>query len=314
MTLNEIVVYSRTVVPFTSDGDIDEGGFRKYLQRLVRANTGVFIGACGPPEGFTLSNEEIFRLYKIGVEECRGKVFVGGSGKEQHTAKETLEIVRLGVEAGLDSINIYGPAGWHGYVPSDAEYLQYYDRILSQVDYRFSIAPNPAIGYGVKPRLVAEVCNRYPQVTSIILAGVHDDVYQFELREHLKRDVDMLVTLPTVFAGFGLGVTGLIAYQAQLIPNTYCSFIDLYSAGKMEEAFKVYGQLRRYETLVVSEPSWTTRWTKMATRAFKLPGGDGTFREPHLMPEASEIERFTAALIALDIAEINEMASDAGLV
>jgi 4-hydroxy-tetrahydrodipicolinate synthase len=314
MAVSDVTIYSRTIVTFRENGDIDEEAFRQYLRRMADENLGVYIGACGPPEGFTLSLDEIARLYAIGVEECKGKVFVGGSGKEQHTAKDTLAVVKLGVEAGLDSINIYGPAGWHGYVPTEAEYYHYYDTILGAVDYPVSVAPNPAIGYRPEPRWVAEVCNRYPQVKTIILAGIYDDGFFFPIKDSLKRhDVDMLVTLPTAFAGFDLGARGLIAYQAQFIPKTYRTFIDLYTAGRVEEAIDVYSSIRKFENLVVSEPLWASRWAKMAARAFKLPGGGGTFREPHLMPEDHEIERFAKALIGLDIPEINEMAASAGL-
>jgi len=310
---NDIVVYSRTVVPFTSTGEIDEDGFREYLRRLVRNNIAVYLAACGPCEGFTLSNEEISRIYKIGVEECKGKVFVGGSGKEQHTAKDTLEIVQLGIDAGLDSINVYGPSGWHGYEPTEAEFLNYYDRILSETNYSTSMAPNPAIGYRPSARSVAAVCNKYPQVNAVILAGIYEDGYLISLKDSLTRDVDFLITLPTALTGFELGSRGLIAYQSQFIPNTYRSFIDLYSDGNLAEAMVVYSQLRNYEALVVSEPAWKIRWCKMAMRAFKLPGGEGTFREPCLMPENSEVSRFAKALIDLDIPEINEMASASGL-
>src|ERR1019366_1209277 len=103
----------------------------------------VFLASCGPCEGFTLSNAEISRIYQIGVEECQGKVLIGGSAKDQHTAKDTLEIVQLGIDAGLDVVSIYGPAGWHGYIPTDAEYLNYFDRILREVDCRVSISPSP---------------------------------------------------------------------------------------------------------------------------------------------------------------------------
>jgi len=313
MSSEDITIYCRTVIPFKSNGDIDEAGFREYLQRLVSNKLAVYVAACGPCEGFTLSNEEISRVYQIGVEECKGKVLICGSAKEQHTAKDTIEIVNLGVEAGLDVINVYGPTGWHGYEPTDAEYLNYYDRVLGEIDYPVSVAPNPILGYTPSPKLVAAVCNKYPQVVSVVLAGIYDDQYTIVLKESLERELDFLVSLPTSFAMFEMGMKGMIAYQAQFIPKTYRSFIDLYTAGKLDEAVAVYAGLRKFEKMVVSESAWSTRWCKMAMRAFKLPGGDGTFREPYLMPDDRELARFATALVELDIPEINEMARAAGL-
>jgi len=48
--------------------------------------------------------------------------------------------------------------------------------------------------------------------------------------------------------------------------------------------------------------------------AFKLPGWAGGMREPHLLPDDAEVERFTVQALALHIPEIDEMGSAAGLI
>ena len=55
------------------------------------------------------------------------------------------------------------------------------------------------------------------------------------------------------------------------------------------------------------------RWQKMALKVFKLPGGEGGLRTPYLMPSDAEVERFTAGLLALGLAEIDELALAAGI-
>ena len=51
----------------------------------------------------------------------------------------------------------------------------------------------------------------------------------------------------------------------------------------------------------------------MALKVFKLPGGEGGLRKPYLMPSEAEVERFTSGLLALGLAEIDELAEAAGL-
>jgi hypothetical protein len=55
------------------------------------------------------------------------------------------------------------------------------------------------------------------------------------------------------------------------------------------------------------------RWQKMALKVFKLPGGEGGLRKPYVMPTDAEVERFTTGLLALELAEIDELAQAAGL-
>ena len=55
------------------------------------------------------------------------------------------------------------------------------------------------------------------------------------------------------------------------------------------------------------------RWQKMALKVFKLPGGEGGLRKPYLMPSDAEVERFTTGVLALGLAEIDELARAAGL-
>jgi len=69
-------LHCRNTTAFTPDGRLDEYAMRALFQRFVDANIGVYM-CSSPLEGFTLSIEEIARVYGLGVEVCKGKVFVG---------------------------------------------------------------------------------------------------------------------------------------------------------------------------------------------------------------------------------------------
>ena len=106
----------------------------------------------GSGEGHALSNDELRRVYKIGVEVCKGEVQVNANPPEQNTAKDIIEQNQIAVDAGVDVVNIYGPAGWHGYKPTRSqEYFAYFDEVLKAIKHPVASAPNPVIGWTPRP-------------------------------------------------------------------------------------------------------------------------------------------------------------------
>jgi dihydrodipicolinate synthase/N-acetylneuraminate lyase len=243
---------------------------------------------------------------------CKGKVFIGSNAAEVHTARDTIEQAKIAIGAGVDVVNIYGPAGWHGYRPNREEYLTFFDRILTEVKYPVSVAPNPtALDYLPEASWIADICNKHMQVVSVNFGGIYDDTYLIELKDRFVREVETYITMPFALSGFAMGATGLNAWEANILPKTYRSFLDYYDAGSMSDVGRLYTDIRRFEKFVHS--NYHERWFKMALKVFKLPGGKGGFREPYLMPGDDVLEQFAASLMALNIPEIDEMARTAGL-
>jgi dihydrodipicolinate synthase/N-acetylneuraminate lyase len=307
-------LHCRNTTAFTPDGSLDEDAMRALFQRFVDADIGVYM-CSSPLEGFTLSIEEIARVYELGVEVCKGKVFVGANGPERHTALDTIEICRLGVDAGVDHVNIYGPPAWHVARPNDAEYFRYFARIFEVIDYPVALAPNTAIGYSPSAEVVARLCNEFPQVVAVNFAGQADDIFFINLRDGLEREVETYVTVAGSLNLFAMGASGLTAVEANFIPRTFRRYMDCWERGDLLEAGAVYADIKRFVQLVGDRnPQWGHRWVKMAMAAFKLPGWAGGMREPHLLPDDAEVERFAVQALALHIPEIDEMGSAAGLI
>ena len=90
--------------------------------------------------------------------------------------------------------------------------------------------------------------------------------------------------------------------------------MDCWERGDLIEAGVVYADIKRFVQLVGERnPQWGHRWVKMAMAAFKLPGWAGGMREPHLLPDDAEVERFAVQALALRIPEIDEMGRAVGL-
>jgi 4-hydroxy-tetrahydrodipicolinate synthase len=311
--MSNMTLLCRNATTFAPTGELDEDSFRQFLQRFVDAKLGVYLASGGSGEGHALTFDELRRVYRIGVEVCKGKVQVNSNQPEQHTAAASLAHAQLAVEAGVDVVNIYGPAGWHGFRPTDEEYLTYFDRILSQIKHPVALCPNPVLGYSTKPSVISAICDKYAQVVAINLSGISGDRYFINLKNVLRRDLEIYVAYPGSLHTLEMGATGLLGAEANFIPRTFRQYIDLYEARQFDKLGDVYANITRVSEFTEQWKASTPRWIKMAMRAFKLPGGAGGVREPYLMPSDAEVHKFTIGALNLNVPEINEMARAAGL-
>lgn len=310
----ETVLVVRAATTFAADGSLDEDAFRAYLQRFVDSRIGLSLASGGSGEGHALTRHEIRRVYEIGVSVGKGKVIVHSNQPQEHTARASIEQARMAIAAGVDAVSIYGPAGFHGYRSTDEEYLRYFDRVLAEIRHPVALNPNPIVGYAPPAAVIARICNKYPQVVAIYLSGVSDDGYTMDLRDKLVRsDVGIWVTSTGSLHTLGLGADGIIA-SANFIPKTYRRYADLYDAGRFAELDEVYAHLRRVAKLCEPWKYSSPRTHKMIMKVFKLPGGEGGVREPHLDHGPGIVARFTEGALKLPVPEVREMARAAGLI
>jgi dihydrodipicolinate synthase/N-acetylneuraminate lyase len=304
--MSQITILSRNCTTFSPTKELDEEAFRQSLQRFVDSRIVVFLASGGSGEANSLSVDEVRRIYAIGVDVCRGKIPVYANFPEVRSAAEAIAYAQLAVDAGVDMVNLYGPASLHGYRPTDAELNAYFDTVLSAVKHPVVVAPNPTQGYTPKPGLIAGVCDRFHQVEAVNLVGLAGDAYFLQLRELINRDVALNVPLPGSLNMLTLGATGLICNLSNIIPKTVRQYVDLYENGNFDELARVYADLERFNRYV---EQWSgARWQKMALKVLKLPGGAGGLRLPYLMPPDDEVERFADGLFRLGLPEIDELA------
>ena len=303
----------RNVTTFKKSGELDEDAFRQFLQRFVYAKLGVYLASAGSGEGHALSRDELKRVYQVGVEVCKGKIQVNANPPEMHTAKGTREQTLLAIEAKVDVVNVYGPASWHGFKPTDDEYVAYHDQVLSGISHPIAVAPNPVIGYTPKPAAIAALCAKYHQIKAVNLSGT-DFTYFTELKNRMTRqDVEIYVPFAGSFYTLNLGATGMVSMEGNLLPKTFRRYLDLFEQKKFAEMAPIYAEVNRFIKYMDNWKSSTPRWLKMAMKVLKLPGGEGGLREPYKMPNDAEMQKFTDGLLRLGIAEIDEQARAAGL-
>jgi 4-hydroxy-tetrahydrodipicolinate synthase len=304
--------FCRVTTTFSANGEFDEDAFRQYLQRFIDTNTGVYLGSGGIGEGHTLTWEELRRVYRVGVDACRGKVPVYANVLEQLTARDVIKYAQLAVESGVEAVNFYAAEGRHEFKPTDIELSTWLDAVLSAIRHPTALAAQPVVGYPVKAEIIADACRRHRHVVAVNLTGVPDS-YFLQLREMIDHDVRYYVQVTGSLNMLVLGAAGILGGEINIIPATYRRYIDLFALGRFDELGQVYADIKRYLAYTSRWNPAPTRWIKMAMKVLKLPGGEGGIREPYLIPSADELEQFTEGLLRLRIPEIEEQARAAGL-
>ena len=289
----------RTITAFTPNGDFDEEGQRLFCQRMIASKITVFPASGGSGQGQTLKDDELSRLYKVTLAECKGKVQVHANLPNRETASQTIEQAKIAIAAGVDSVNIYGPAPVHGYTATPAETLQYFDDVFSAIKHPCSIGPN-FMNPIPSAQLVAQVVNKYPQI-HLIMAAQMDDAYYLALRDSLKRDVKINVPFLGSHDSLMAGADGVITNEASVLPKTHRLCCDLFDKRDFEGVAKITLQLERFARHV----SQFRTWHKVAMRAFKLQGWG--IRRPYLDSTEEDVKRFLAPLPALQIPELDEL-------
>jgi dihydrodipicolinate synthase/N-acetylneuraminate lyase len=303
--------YTMCATVFAPDGNFDEAAMHLYLRRQIDARLGVYLGSGGNGETHAMSSDELFRLYTVGVEECKGKVPVHANLPEEHTAEQTIAQARIAIAAGVEALHLYTVEGRHGYHPTEPELLGYFDDVLAAIRHPVVIAVNPTMGYIPRPQTIAEICRRHEQIVAVRLSGQRE-IYLLNVQDALGRKIDCHWQLGAgALDPLSFGAS-LFAAEANIIPQTFRRFIDFARAGDLAAAGAVLSTIRRFNQLVM-EWGPCARWIKMAMAVLKLPGWQGGLRKPYLMPAEDALREFADRLLRLGISEIDDLARTAGL-
>ena len=306
-------LYCRNATTFLKDGGIDEGAFRLSLQKFIGAEIGIYVASSGGGEGHSLTKQECATIYRIALEECKGKIPVYANPPEQVSVRETREHNAVAIAAGMELISIYAITSRHAFKPTDAELIAFFDDVLADVKTPVAVAINPPVmAHTPKPEVVAAICNKHRQVTAINLSECTDS-YLIQIRDRLTRDVDIFSQVNGSLNKFTLGSKGIYGTDANLIPKAFRRYANAYDAGDFAELGRAYGDIKHFTDYVKKWHNTSPRWIKMAMRIFKLPGWEGGIREPYRMAPEAEIQSFADGLLRLRIPEIDDLARAAGL-
>lgn len=309
--MSHLDFFCMSVTPFSKTGEVSEEVFHEFLDRMIDAKIGVFLGSGGAGEGHALTTAELHHVYRSAAAYCKGKIPVHANLPEQHTASATCEQAQIAIESGVEVVHLYTLEGRHGMRPTEMEVDAYLDAVLSAVNFPTAIAVSPSVlGYTPSADVIARACRKHLHVKTVRLHNV-PDTYLIDLKSKIDRDMSYYFQFSCGnFNPLAVGVNALFAVEANVIPKTCRAFLDCYEQGDRDGMMRAFIDLRRLDQYNQKWLPGSARPLKMAIRALKLPGWEGGLRAPYLMPTDVEMELYARGLFALGIQEIVDHASN----
>lgn len=156
-------IWAAALTPFDDKGRIDEDGFRANMDSWINdlGIDGFFI-AGKQGEFFSMSLEERKRLFTLAVECTRGRAQTIMSCSDQNL-DVVIDLARHAQDAGADYIVVHAPV-LHFHSAQDETLMNYYQRIVSQVDIGIALWSHPDSGYLMSPQL----CNRLADLETVV--------------------------------------------------------------------------------------------------------------------------------------------------
>lgn len=308
----ETGVYSRIATPFTKAGEFDEGAMREFLQQFIDAKIGVYLTSGGAGEGHSLTWEELSRIYKVGLSECKGKIPVYANPPEKYTVRETRAYTKLAIDCGMELVSIYPIPSRHGMKPTDLEMIAFFDEVLADINHPIIIGVNPVLGHQPSAAAVAAICKKHRQIIAINLSS-QNDTYFVDLKDRISHEIKYYVHPDGSLNKLTLGAHGIFGTEANIIPKTFRQYYDLYQARKFDEIGEVYAHITRFSKHSNRWRPSVPRAIKMGMRFLKMPGGEGGLREPYRMPPEEEYKAYCDGLLKLRIPEIDARARAIGI-
>lgn len=295
------VAFCMLATPFKVSGEIDEDALRRNVNRMADAGNGIYLGSGGAGEGHALALDELAMVYRVGVDQCAGRVPVYANPPEQRTAAAMIRSSLAAAEAGVDVVQIYQLDAGHGMRPTVEEQRAYYEEIAEAVRHPLALSLHVNSGYVPPVGLVDDICRKYPYIVAINVIGLPAETFVI-LRDTLPGNVAFYTRLADAMTGLALGSSGTLSAENNIAPNLCAAVLSRWAEGDMAGSAAALADVLRLSSIVNRWAPSTARWIKMAMRVLNLPGGQGGLRPPYHMPDQTQLDALSAAFHEMDFA------------
>lgn len=260
--------YTLLITPFKKDLSLDEEGLRTLVRRQVEAGVNGIapLGVTG--ENTLLSDEEVYKVVSIIVEEAKGKAKVVPDACETNMQRAVERIKRFN-DIGVDYISIFSP---FFVLPKPDGVIQFYEK-LADVSKVPILLHNAAERTGI---------NLDPETTAFLakhpnIAGIKDGNKGLDHLAkviYLTRNENFAVFTgkdTTAYPMISFGGAGTFSVSGNIIPKEMKQLTDFALAGKLEEAKKIHYEY--YELFEAMRFETNPLAAKRALELMKLPGG-----------------------------------------
>jgi len=207
--------YTALVLPFDSNGRVDEGAYRELVQYFLQERFRSVGGLIANPEAgeiYYLTREEKRRIAEITVREAGGRMPVFG-GVFDLTTEGCVACAKDAKEAGVDGLFLLPPAGSVDLVAMwNAErYPEYWLDQVRAIDAAANLpiithpaaAPTPQWGLGVPGESARLICRQIPNIIGWKMIYNYDGQRKmWKILRSLERPVSILAAGGGLFHEF----------------------------------------------------------------------------------------------------------------
>jgi 4-hydroxy-tetrahydrodipicolinate synthase len=207
-------VLTAMVTPFDADGALNEDAAAALMRHLLENGSDGVVLAGTTGESPTLTDEEMARLWEIGVAECGDALVVAGTGSND--TRHAIELTERTTEIGVDAMLVVAP---YYNKPNRAGIVAHYRAVAAATD-------RPVILYNIPSRSVIDLPNdllrelgEIPNVAAVKQAR-YEDVAPIDGLDLLAGNDDMLADV------LDMGGTGGVLVSSHLVGNEMRRMID----------------------------------------------------------------------------------------
>ena len=207
-------VLTAMVTPFDANGALDEETAVRLMHHLLENGSDGLVLAATTGEGATMTDEEKFRLWELGVAECGDATVIAATGTydTRHSAELTERATAIGVDAVLAVTPYYNK-------PNRRGILEHFKVIAAATD-------KPVVVYNIPSRCVIDLPNdllaELAQIDNVraVKQARYEDVEPIEGMDLLAGNDEMLAHVMDV------GGTGGILVSSHLVGREMRRMID----------------------------------------------------------------------------------------
>ncbi len=222
------------VTPFDSNQKIDEAALRKILRHVVEGGVhGVFVTGT-TSEFYALSKDEHAEIFRIAVDEVKGRVPVYG-GTTGITTSDAVQLTQIAEERGVDAVSVLTP---YFIGLTQEELYQHYKAIAESTSLPVILYDNkPKTNLTIQPATVERLSNIKNVIAMKDSTGDLTNTTEIIRRTRNNPDFHVLMGRDSlIFAALCSGASGAIAACANVAPRLVSDIYDKFMAGDYEGA------------------------------------------------------------------------------
>lgn len=224
------------ITPLTSEGKFNEKAMRKLLNYLIEGGVhGLFVvGTTG--EFYGLTPEEKREIYRITVDEVKGRVPVY-AGTNGITTRETIMLTQIAEECKVDAVSVLTPMF---IAPTQDQLIIHYKSVAENTNLPVVLYNNPPkTSVNLSPATVAKLA----EVPNIV--GIKDSSGDLTITAEyirLTQNIDKFSVLmgrdTLIYGALCYGAAGSIASCANVAPGLCAEIYEKFIAGDLKGSLK----------------------------------------------------------------------------